>query len=188
MSDTDPALFICLGCNQPIEIPPESIGKLVVCPYCNHPFFASHELADQEIVDDTEDAPVQIPAGEQPELDSTRIHQIAAERRAAYRVRSYYIIGLIASVVIALQLILTVIDNLRQGVLNPKTAGYACFFIVMLMTGWFCYRKIREYRQQSIPGFPVQHETIPEPDFSKLGDGSERWKKLDEMTRNEEEA
>jgi hypothetical protein len=112
----------------------------------------------------------------EPGLSELRIRQMATLRRSAYRSRSYAIIGASACIVMAMQLIWTLIRSHR---FNLWTIGFALATILLIFAASYCIRRAiamnREAKQSTIP------EPTTQPDFSTLGDGSQLAKNLEEI-------
>jgi hypothetical protein len=115
-------------------------------------------------------------------LNSNRIRQMAALRRAAYRSRSYCLIAIGACIVGAAELVFDAIHRLRQhpaffGILIA-TAYFLAAAVLIVLTRYFIRLAARFHREskKSILSDPA----IP-PDFSQLQDGSQVVKNLEEM-------
>jgi hypothetical protein len=108
------------------------------------------------------------------DLDGLRIHQISTLRRALIRSRTYALVGGILFMAAGVKLGLWA---MRNGGL--RALGYALSAGFAAAGAWILFRKSialdREARKSSLgtPGTP--------PDFSKLSDGREAWKRLDEI-------
>ena len=108
-------------------------------------------------------------------LDSNRIRQMAALRRAAIRTRSYCVIAIGGCVVGAAELIF---DGVRRW---PEFRAFLYLFFALLLLGAAFYflrlamRFHREAKQSAIP------PPLTPPDFSQLQDGSQIARNLEEM-------
>jgi hypothetical protein len=111
------------------------------------------------------------------ELNELRIRQMATLRRAAYRGRSYAIIGATACIVMAMQLVWTLI---RPHHFNAW--AIASFVLLTIASVWgaiVCIRRAIAMNQEAKRSTLV-HPPTP-PDFSTLSDGSQLAKKLEEI-------
>ncbi|HEY1629423.1 MAG TPA: hypothetical protein VGF52_06170 [Tepidisphaeraceae bacterium] len=110
------------------------------------------------------------------ELNELRIRQMATLRRAAYRGRSYAIIGATACIVMAMQLIWTLIRSHR---FNVWTIAFALVTVLSVWGTIYCIRRAiamnREAKQST-----MSEPTTP-PDFLTLSDGSQLAKNLEEI-------
>jgi hypothetical protein len=113
------------------------------------------------------------------ELDASRIQRIAKLRRAAIRSRSYCIIALVFCVVAAFQLIYAAIHRYKSGVGGIATFSYLVYAAMLLFAAGYCIRLAgRFHREARLP--PAAMPDRP-PDFSKLSDGSQRARNLDQI-------
>jgi hypothetical protein len=115
-------------------------------------------------------------------LNSTRIRQMAALRRSAYRTRSYCLIAIIACLVISADLIYYGIQRLRH---HPTPIGiliaiaYFAAAIALLVLAAHFKRLAIKFHQESKKSI-LEDPTTP-PDFSQLQDGSQIAKNLEDM-------
>jgi hypothetical protein len=170
--------FACPGCTEAIDVPAESAGKLVRCPYCNTHFFASAEQADQPVVDDT--TPESTDIDRESAFNKLRIANYTALRMGAIRARSWWLIAMVLAILIVLDMMANaalyvamfhrwgVWPTLRVviGVLCTKFAAHAWRRAAALH---------REISKSAIP------EPTTPPDFSTLDDGSDRLKQLENI-------
>jgi hypothetical protein len=117
------------------------------------------------------------PPAREDELSALRIRQFTGARRAAYRARSYCVIGALVCVVAVAQL--TWVRIVRATGFGLQPTGYV---VVAILAAWgavYFFRKAmeldREAKQSSLP------EATGEPDFTPLSDGSQRWKDLKDI-------
>jgi hypothetical protein len=118
-------------------------------------------------------------AGSSDELDASRIQKIAKLRRAAIRSRSYCIIALIFCVVAALQLIYAAIHRYKSGVGGLTTFSFFIDAAAFLFAAGYCAVLAGRFHREARlppPALPDQP-----PDFSKLSDGSQRARNLDQI-------
>jgi len=115
-------------------------------------------------------------------LNSTRIRQMAALRRAAYRSRSYCLIAIGGCIVGAAEFIFDAIRRLRE---HPGLSGiviaiayFLAAAVLIVLTRFFVRLAARFHREskESILSQP----TAP-PEFSQLQDGSQVVKNLEDM-------
>lgn len=141
---------------------------------------------DWVVVDDEERVDLDYePDGESRQTDdpmtAIRVRQLSAERRGAYRTRSYCVIGLGLCLVAAVQLTIMAVRHVRAAGWEWRPLGYLCGVAAAMMAGLFLLRQVaalnRELRQ------PALADPEAPPDFSTLSDGSQRWKNLEDMQR-----
>jgi hypothetical protein len=115
-------------------------------------------------------------------LDSNRIRQMAALRRAAIRTRSYCVIALCGCIVAAAELIFDAIRDwpspFRFRAIWPPLIYLICTILLLIAAVYFLRLALgyhREAKQTAIPP-----PTTP-PDFSQLQDGSQIARNLEEM-------
>ncbi len=115
-------------------------------------------------------------------LNSNRIRQMAALRRAAYRSRSYCLIAIGACIVAAAELVFDAIRRLRQ---HPALSGiliaiayFLAAALLIVLTRHFIRLAVRFHREskKSILSDPA----VP-PDFSQLQNGSQVVKNLEDL-------
>lgn len=171
--------FRCPGCEEELDVAAEVVGELVRCPYCRTDFFADDRVLGAAVVDDTPPPP---PTGADAgsELNGHRVRRVLALRRGAIKARSMWVIAAVLAGAAALDLsakaglYLSVVG--RWGL---RPAGFlvaAGGFVVVVVYG------LREARRF---GRELATTTLPEPteppDFEPLGNGTERWRLLDEV-------
>ena len=115
-------------------------------------------------------------------LNSNRIRQMAALRRAAYRTRSYCFIAIGGCLVGAADLIFYGIERLRRQPLSSGILIAIAYFLaaaaLLILTRYFIRLAVRFHREskKSI----LEQPTTP-PDFSQLQDGSQIARNLEDM-------
>jgi Flp pilus assembly protein TadB len=113
------------------------------------------------------------------ELSGLRIRQLATEKRAAYRSRSYCVVAAIGCVVAMVQLAWYGVSTFRASGFRFAGLAYLLVAIVALYGASYFFRKAmafdREAKRSVLP------ETTEEPDFTALSNGSEQWKKLEDV-------
>jgi hypothetical protein len=111
------------------------------------------------------------------ELSGDTITRIVRGRRAAIRMRTYYLVGAVACLMAALQLTLSAILGIRA---NPLQA--TPFLASAVLFGLIARVLIRKVQAL---GREIRTTTIPEPtrppDFSSLSDGSQFATNLDKL-------
>lgn len=155
------------------------MGQMPRCPSCGEAFVVNDET------DDAVDKAVK-----DAELSSLRIMQLARQRRGLIRTRSYMLVLTIASLVMAIQLIISV---LRLGVNHDSwlpggrtrammfMALMAAWFVIsLILVRWFG-RKAADLKKQIFHS-DLSEPTTP-PDYSALSDGSQHVRALEQMTR-----
>lgn len=116
---------------------------------------------------------------DEEEISELRIRQIALERRSLYRIRSYFVIAAAACAVVAIQLAWMIIDRARAGVWDKRAVGYLLFDVLAIIaTPHFIRRAVAAHREAARSR--IAAPTSP-PDFSTLGDGSQRSKNLENI-------
>jgi len=107
----------CPGCDEEIEID-RSAGDSFRCPYCNVSFSLNPDDDDDGAAERLEQQ-----RREDEELNGLRIRQFAAERRAAYRQRSYVIVALGGAVVAVGQLSWMTYQHVHRAGWEAKPIG-----------------------------------------------------------------
>ena len=163
----------CGGAN--VEVSAEGIGR---CNQCGGEFLlqaGNAEGGDTPEVLDYRGPPL----AEEDELSELRIRDVSNLRRGAYRERAYWVIGaalcLMGTVKLALIAWAAWKQNLLLAVAGDVSGAVAAamMFAVALRRIAALTRDLR-HRQREEPPEP--------PDFSNLGDGSQRLKDLEAMT------
>jgi hypothetical protein len=143
-------------------------GGLFVCPACGAEFFGAYEPTD---VDRAAAACLEADHDRRGrELNDLRIKQLVTERRATFRTRSYYVVGLCASAAVAIQLGWRAARGFGRHGVDPRPAAYLSGAIAFLVVGWLCLYKVRELNADLAER--VLAEPTTPPDFSTLSDGS----------------
>ena len=176
--DTPPLLLTCPYCGHEVAVE-YRMGQMPRCPGCGEAFVIDDETDDSvdKLVKDAE-------------LSSLHIMQLARQRRSLIRSRSYMLILTIASLVMAIQLVVSMlrlalrpaswqpVDRTRSMMFMALLAAW--FVISLVLLGWFG-RKASELKKQ------IFHSDLPEPttppDYSSLCDGSQHVRALEQMTR-----
>lgn len=171
----------CPRCGNEFQI--TATSPILQCPACGEQFFPPDPV---EVPAETTESPEPKPSSEE-ELSGMRIRQISVMRRASYRTRSYYIIGLGACVVIAIQLCLMIVRSIREAPLHFRTSSlfaftaYCLFLIGAIAGGFFFARRLLELQQEICQS--LQKEPAAQPDFSSLQDGTQHIRELEQMQK-----
>jgi hypothetical protein len=118
-------------------------------------------------------------AHEQSELDGIRIRQLAAARRAMYRQCSYCMVVAGFCAVAAGEFTWAAIALISTGHWPLRAGVYLLLaMLIMFAAVHFARRAARLHRQARRSALS---EPVAPPDFSSLDNGSQRWRKLEEM-------
>jgi hypothetical protein len=160
---------LCPTCGAEVLVDPNAIA--LHCAHCDLDFFI-------DAASESERPTSEGPTTNEAELDAARIRQRMTMVRSAYRSRSYAIIAMIVCAVLVIQSILFALARLRARSL-PLAGLYLLFALVGIAGTVYFFRKAmalhREARRSSLD----QPDTPP--DFSHLGDGSERVRNLENI-------
>ncbi len=166
--------FTCPHCGTALHAVPGETRLDLACEQCGGLSVIPAADGTVETLDDA--AP---PPAREDELSSVRIRQLAAARRAAYRARSYCVIGALVCVVAVVQLAWTGVAIGRRVGWGARPVSYLLFAILAACGAVYFFRKAmeldREAKQSALP------EATDEPDFTPLGDGSQRLKDLKDI-------
>ena len=170
--------FRCPGCDEEVDVPAESLGQLVRCPYCNADFFAADGQTHEMVVDDT--PPADDDAAPPDELDAVRVRQLSTLRLATLRSRSWCLIGLLLSATTAADLFgkaaIWAWDLHRWGWWPTWVSLAGLTAAALAVTAGRAARRLgREAALSTLP------EPTTPPDFSTLGNGADRWRRLEEV-------
>ena len=165
-----PILFTCPACGHAVAAAAVPERGLLACPACGAEFFATAEPTDEDRAA-AEHLEVEHRRREQ-ELNDLRIKQFVTERQATFRTRSYYVVGLCAAVVVAIQLGWRAVRGFGQLGLDLRPTVYLSGAAAFLVVGWLFLYKVRELDAELAK--PVVEEPTTPPDLSTLLDGSQR--------------
>ncbi|HEV8378922.1 MAG TPA: hypothetical protein VGP99_08730 [Tepidisphaeraceae bacterium] len=118
------------------------------------------------------------PQSSQDDLDNKRIRQIARLRRSAVRSRGYLLIGGILCAVLGMQLIWNSISRFRGG-LNVVGSAYLMAAAILFALAWRAFLRSQQLKREAAASTLSDPKTPP--DFSRLSDGSQSWKNLEDM-------
>lgn len=175
---TGQPLYQCPGCGE-LVTPAALSGSLFQCPRCGQQFFAA---ADEDAPEESETLDSNSASHPDEPLSGLRIRQISTLRRAAYRSRSWVIIAAGVCIVASLKLLLTAVTDIRAG-RRALSIGYGLAAVALFIIGGRFVRRALAMTQRIHEA--RQPEPPEPPDFSTLSDGSQRWKNLEDMGRNE---
>ena len=113
------------------------------------------------------------------ELDGRRIRQLATMRRAAYRARSHAIIALLVCAVAVVHTSILLIQQLRYFGWGWRPPIYIAVIAAAIYGVIFFRRRAITLHSEAKQSY-LTNPTAP-PDFSTLGDGSQRWKSLEDL-------
>ena len=181
--------LICSECGQEIDPPADPMQNLMVCPACGNQFFIDITPTDEPSNGDDEaarealDRKLEREQNRERDLDSLRIRALLTERRAMYRTRSFFILGVAGCVIAFYELL----DRLlRRGSFNRLgQLAMAILAIGCVIGAVFFARKIVELQRELRK--PMLEEPDHDPDFEPLRDGSQTWKDLEEMHRQRDQ-
>ena len=111
------------------------------------------------------------------ELDGIKIRRLAAGRRAAIRLRTYLLVGIIGCLVAMLQTLVLIVLAIRSGDW-PMTALWISLVVLLLIVGCLLFGRLRRLSGQIHQ--PIPSPPLPPPDFGPLSDGSQHWKNLEQ--------
>lgn len=164
---------ICPNCDAPLEAELQTQAVQTDCPVCG-----------RLILIPAIDGSTHLPNNDAPDdqLSERRIRQIAAARKAVYRSRSYLLIGSAFCLVAGMQLLWFAVLNFAAqrliggALLAVGGAGLLAASVYFLITA----RQLkREAETTALPLSPTS------PDLSKLGDGTQQVRNLEDLTRGE---
>ncbi len=200
--DTPLNEFTCPNCGEAIHAPAADGEQLLICPHCDSemtipdPAQATQGVEqatgenpiDNEapwvVVEDDDDADADAPEEpadpQEDELDGLRIRQYAASRRAIYRSRSYALIAALVCLVAAVQLVFNAIGRFHGTTPGIRPYAYLCFALAGFLAFIYFLRRMLELNRE-VRGMHPHEPTNPNPDFTPLSDGSQRWKRLDDI-------
>jgi hypothetical protein len=149
-----------------------AVPGLLTCEQCGY---------ESLIVD--EDAPVQVAPKSAPdrvELDNVRIRKFAALRRGTYRSRSYALITAAACAIGALELSRLAWQSFRAAGWTAWSVLCALLVAPAVMgSAIFARRALALHREAAASRIDTSPTTTP--DFTPLGNGSDAWKKLEDV-------
>lgn len=168
--------YVCPGCSQTVHVLPAAQAQLYACPACGNEFIVAGQDGSTDL---PSDEPVVEVRDRSAELDNVRIRQLSQAKRAANRARSFCLIGMLFSIVGTVQLIIRVISDGVHHRAGLLTGIYALVAIVLATLAVILYRKSRGFAAEARRS--TLHPPDHPPDFTTLGDGSQRWRDLEKL-------
>lgn len=159
-------------------------GSIIQCPHCNTQFFAPQPDIEEE--SDVQE-PTEENAHTEAELSELRIRQFSTLRRAAYRTRSYFIVGTLGCLGLAIQLIISAVESARFHHQWGRGSISDLLFAAAAFIGVFFFGRHALEVQRGINASLREREREEaeaarnEPDFSLLSDGSQHAQNLHRM-------
>jgi hypothetical protein len=200
---TLPLALVCPSCCQAVEATPGVQPTIVNCPHCNQaiivpaadgsmPAMARAEGAAEAEPFVTNDLPEQKATNAKEDLDANRIRQVTQARRSAYRTRSYVLILIVACIVVAIQLVIQAfihIETTRAGDIRFEREPFGTWpfgklmvSLVLLAVAYRFWGRAGRLKREADRSAITEPSTPP--DLSKLSDGSQHYKNLDELNRD----
>lgn len=180
--------IFCPHCMAAQDALPGDSAQVLVCACCGRAFILPAadgstppvaRVGGEEgfvVIDDSaqmmEDA-----ADETDELDGLRIRQLAQARRAAYRSRSYCLIGSAVAAAAAGQLIYKAVANVRIAGWSAAPLLYLAAVGPAVYLAWRLLCRARKLGHEAEAS--LLDEPATPPDFGPLSDGSQMWKRLE---------
>ena len=179
--------IVCPECGHTYEHEGRLNSGFLQCPACAAQFFAPDtSVREDEVRDDAEpDEPQEDRESalkRQEDLHYLRIRQaVLTERRSLARTRTWYVVGAVGCLVAAEELLrLTYAYVFTQNLgWRLKPIGYVFAAVAALLGAVTFFRRVLAINRDLAR--PALEEPETQPDFSTLGDGSERWKSLGAM-------
>lgn len=160
--------FACPHCGHLIVVQTLAANGLISCLSCGGDFFGVVDPSEEDReLERRFEAERQLRA---QHLNDARIAAIKQERRAIVRTRSYFIMGLIFALAIAIQLGVSTYARLQSGGFSLRVSAYLGTILAAGAVAMICLKKIREIHAELAR--PVQEDPATPPDFSTLSDGS----------------
>lgn len=170
----------CPHCGDRVSVELSDETKRYLCPTCGQPFeMPPTRLATPTLDDAGDEVPDDRQAEFLDELDGMRIRQLAAARRAAWRTRSWVLIAAIGMGTAAAQLVLMSASAFR-GAGSRWGIAYAGSAALALLVCTRLLSRARRMKRQIEREMHRDEPNVP-PDFSRLNDGSQRWRNLESM-------
>jgi DNA-directed RNA polymerase subunit RPC12/RpoP len=200
------ALYTCPNCGRDVDVSPQAVAQLVSCPHCAWEFIVPS-------IDGSTDLPEDVDALEAEKLrlehlSNVRVRQLTKGRSATYRTRNWIISAMLACALAVIYLPWWGLRNRMEGRGDWQLLASIPLALAAIMATVWLYRRARELTQpleapssakprtcadcgkevDSAAGARCPHcgsaiDGPAEPDFSGLGDGSQKWKNLEQMTR-----
>ena len=141
---SEPDAITCPACGSARCVPDSANRLLLICNDCGEQFFAFINEVHEDLPDD--DAEEEI--SREDELDGIRIARMVKLKRAAYRTRSFLVVGSIASAVAILKLAaMTGREYAATGWSRRAILYVAVAAMCLMLVGW-CVRRIHEVNRE----------------------------------------
>jgi predicted RNA-binding Zn-ribbon protein involved in translation (DUF1610 family) len=165
--DQTPQETRCPSCQQ--VVPPDEQGSLpAICPHCGAMLVVDDEVEDSQDQQFSEQ-----------ELEEINIRRIVRERRAMIRTRSYYLVGLVACAVMALQFAINAGMLIRDRGFSRRATMWLLLIVAAVILGLDMLKRIRTVNAEMAK--PLLEEPKAPPDFTALSDGSQHAKNLEKL-------
>jgi len=152
-----------------------SAPGLFTCPRCARQEFVTIDDEDAS----AEQRRATLEARDEQELDGLRIRQLSALRRATYRSRSYAVVAAVGCAIGLAQLVVMARNEYRAAGASGWLASYVALSIAAVFGGQYFFRRAVELHREAKRS-RLEPPLVP-PDFSKLGNGADRWKDLEDV-------
>lgn len=200
-----PTVFECPRCATPVEAIVGPEAQVITCPNCQEHVVipsadGSTELEEEKVAE-------QYRQEKESELDSLRMRQIIAMRRAAVRSRTYWLLGLLlcATGIIEMARLIIVHVFMNHEGWHRKTTGYAVAIGALVLGASHCIGRAKHWQKESRAELPTGKcancgydlysrddrcprcstltppRPVSAPDFSTLSDGSQVARDLDDI-------
>lgn len=160
--------ILCSGCGR--EIPADSTGQIpALCAHCGA----------MRIIDDVEEPAAEASAPNEAELEERRIRQIVRSRRAAVRMRGWYIVGMLACVILAAQQLGWFVTAVVRDARGAQQVARIPLALVLLAGAVSLRKRVRRLTAE-LRRHGLSEPTTP-PDFTSLSDGSQQVRNLEKL-------
>ena len=178
--ESDISLFACPHCAQPVAVDPAEPGPFINCPYCGVEFAIPAAADEPEGDEEEQRARAADEESRQSELDAMRIRQLSTARRAAIRARTYLFVGIALAVSGSAELIHKAVLRIRyEHVWDWRTFAVIAGALACMPLAAFFFSRWRALGRELAR--PTLDDPATPPDFSPLGDGTDRWKNLEDV-------
>lgn len=158
-------MLTCPHCGALVNTADAPPGEVLQCPTCQSEF----SVPDSDAVSDA------LPDA----LDSLRIRQVAALKRATYRSRSHALIAAAGCAVAVAQLVMMTIREVLAVGWSLRPMLYALLGAAAVVGAIHFVNRALAYHAQAARRASTDPTT--HPDFSTLSDGSQQVKNLEDM-------
>ncbi len=112
------------------------------------------------------------------ELDNNQIKKITHIRRTAVRSRGYLLVGSIFCAALGVQTVWNSVGRFRSNE-NTIAAAYLMAGAILFALAWKALVRAQHFKREADASALSDPKTPP--DFSRLNDGSQSWKNLEDM-------